>query len=122
MVPFTQQRVQSGARRKIAVHVGVIRKEPVGNPTRRHFSFGIHYLLIMGLIDIPPERLCMPDEVHLRKFFQYPMEPFNVKIVRLMLEMEQHWHMEMVSDRSHQFDMFGIAVHSELLFADTQRS
>ena len=117
-----QHRIQAGPGREIAVHVWVIREQAVRDPSRRDWSLGVHHLLHVVCIDVPPPSLGVADEVHVRKRLQHSVESLDAHVVGSVLEVDQYRHSVVTRDRIDQLHRRRIALHWKLLLADAQRA
>ena len=64
----------------------------------------------------------MRDESHARKLFQHTVETFDAKIVHAVLEMHEDRHARFFREMVDRFTRGGVAIDSELLFADDLRA
>ena len=116
------QRVQAGTRREIAIHVWIIREQPVGDAAWRDFAGGIHRGLVAIPINVAPPSLRVADEIDRGKFLQDFVKPLDVLVVFVVLKMHQHRHAKILRDFRDLLDGRRIAIHLKFLFADADRA
>ncbi len=119
---IAQQRIQTRAGRKIAVHVWIIRQQPVRNAARRDFCLGIEHSLVVIAVDISPPRLRMPYKRHPRMFLEHGVKALDPQVVGLVLKMHEHRHVERLRHFRHHVNRGRVALHWKLLLAYADRA
>jgi len=86
------------------------------------FASGVHFFLVMLLVDVTPPRLRVADEVHLGEFLEDGVEPLDAGVVVAVLEVHQHRHFVFPRQLGDALDVFRVALDSELLLSDPHRA
>src|SRR5690625_1754965 len=76
----------------------------------------------MLFVDMAPPRLCVTEEIYVRKFFEDFVKSLKAAVVTSLLNMEQNRHSIIAGNFSDRFDLLRIAVDPEFLLADPNRS
>src|SRR5690625_7221111 len=76
----------------------------------------------MLFVDMAPPRLCVTEEIYVRKFFEDFVKSLKAAVVTSLLKMEQNRHSIIAGDFSDRYDLLRIAIDTERLLADPNRS
>jgi hypothetical protein len=116
------QGVEARTGGKIAIHVRVVREQAVGQAAGGDFAQGIQDFRDAIFVNIVPPRLRVADEGDGRKFFEDFMKALNVRVVFVVLKMQEDGNAVVARNFSDLLDGGRVAIHREFLFADAQRA
>lgn len=110
--------VVPGARREIAVDVGIVGEQFIRQAARGDLAFGVHGLLVVVFVHVAPPGLGVADKSDRGIFFEHFVEAFEAQVVGVVLDVHQHRHIEFLGDLVDELHLLRVTLEMEFLLTD----